>query len=158
MMKTLRQMFLLLGLTMILCPTPLQARITEREAREFMGLYILKVKSTVTEDGVTTPGSTVIRQRMSWKGKPGSEVVEVPGGSYEPLYTRLTARSNYIRIRKVFTGSAVDEDGYFLYIRGGSEAEIRKRGRKSFNVTAWSRLSIGSSILFVTSAKGKKVR
>jgi len=147
-----------LAFVMSVWPAPVQARITERDAREFMGLYILKVKSAVTENGVTTPGGSVIRQRMSWKGKPGSEVVEFPGGSYEPLYTRITARSNYMRIRKVFTGSAVDEDSYFLDISGGSELEIRKGGRKSFNVTAWSRLSIGSSILFVTSAKGKKVR
>jgi hypothetical protein len=158
----MRALFLLIsGLLMGFSTPPVQAaKLSEREARKFMGLYLLNVRAEVTQNGVTTIANERIRSRMRWKPKPGaSDVVQVPGGSYTSISERFKTGRRFLSVRRVYFGRAFDSGaGGFFVITGSSVQTLRKKGRRNYTATIDSQLRFGSHTLAIYHAKGKKIR
>lgn len=149
--------FVIVGLIAIFSVQTAKAqRISQREARKFMGLYEGKVTAKVRAGGVEEVVREKFRYRARWRGK-GSDLVRFEGGSYRPIASRFRYRSNSIYAKTLLFGSALNPDtGYYENLRGIQKTLLRRRGRGKYSVNLYQRILFGSFAIRIVKATGKK--
>lgn len=150
--------FLILSFTLVCDTVSGKSALTEREAREFMGLYSFNLRRSITENGYTVYSSVTVRDRVSWKGDSGNGVVNFEGGYLRPENSDFKAGRRFMRFRTTLGGLAVDPGVGLVDVSGFSELTLRKKGRRQFQATSYQRIAIGSAALIITQGKGKKIR
>ncbi|MAS92322.1 MAG: hypothetical protein CMO55_03925 [Verrucomicrobiales bacterium] len=131
-------------------------RVTEREVREFMGLYKGRSKILVRAGGEVFRGKEKFRYRARWKPK-GSGVVRFENGSYKPVATRARYSNRSIRSLTLLSGSVTDPDsGAYGTVRGIQSTSLKRRGARRFTIKFYQKIHFGPFATRVVKATGKK--
>ncbi len=134
-------------------------KLTPREVREFMGLYVMKSRTTVYVPGDVSVTTGTFELPVRWNGSGGDGVQEFPGGSYRPVAVRLTSRSNSVRIRQILAGSGFDKESAETYeVVGLTSLTLNRKANGRFTARANSRIAFGSFAYVVQNAFGRRVR